>query len=114
MSGVGKRFLDSGYEDPKPLIMVDGKSIIEHVVNLFPGVSDVTFICNEVHLKTTKMREILLSISPNCKIYSVPNVNRKGPVDAVSKIFDSIDDKKQVIVSYCDYGTYWDFNKFLK
>jgi UTP-glucose-1-phosphate uridylyltransferase len=28
MSGIGKRFIDSGYEDPKPLILVDDKPII--------------------------------------------------------------------------------------
>ena len=35
MSGIGKRFIDEGYEDPKPLISVDGSPIIEHVVKLF-------------------------------------------------------------------------------
>jgi 4-diphosphocytidyl-2C-methyl-D-erythritol kinase len=44
MSGLGQRFIDAGYSDPKPLIQVDGKPIIEHVVNLFPGETNVTFI----------------------------------------------------------------------
>ena len=35
MSGIGKRFLDTNYKEPKPLIKVDGKPIIEHVCNLF-------------------------------------------------------------------------------
>ena len=35
MSGLGKRFVETGYKDPKPLIIVDGLPIIEHVVNLF-------------------------------------------------------------------------------
>ena len=30
MSGIGKRFIDAGYKDPKPLIVIDGKPIIEH------------------------------------------------------------------------------------
>ena len=47
MSGIGKRFIDAGYEDPKPLILVDDKPIIEHVIGLFPGVKDISFICNE-------------------------------------------------------------------
>ena len=113
MSGIGKRFLDSNYNSPKPLIEVDGYPIIKHVVDLFPGVLDVSFICNEIHLKNTDMENILKKISPNCKIYSVPNENRKGPVDAVSKIFNNIDSNKKTIISYCDYGTYWDFNNFL-
>lgn len=113
MSGIGKRFVDAGYIDPKPLIEVDGKPIIEHILNLFPGVEDVSFICNDKHLKETKMKEILLRLKPNCKIYEVSSENRKGPVDAVQQIEDFIDDEKEVIVSYCDYGTYWDFKKFL-
>ena len=97
MSGIGKRFIDAGYVDPKPLIVVDGKPIIEHVVELFGKPDDVIFICNELHLKTTNMVEILKRISPNCKIYPVSNENRRGPVDAVSKIFDKIDDNKEII-----------------
>ena len=38
MSGMGNRFINAGYTVPKPLIMVDGKPIIEHVCNLFQKV----------------------------------------------------------------------------
>ena len=62
----------------------------------------------------TNMMQILQNISSTCEIYEVPVVNREGPVHAVSLIFDSIDDEKEVIVSYCDYGTYWDYVKFLQ
>jgi len=34
LSGIGKRFIDAGYNIPKPLIEVDGMPMIEHVVNL--------------------------------------------------------------------------------
>ena len=114
MSGIGKRFIDAGYDVPKPLIEVDGMPIIEHVVNLFDRPDDVIFICNEVHLRDTNMTEILKRISPNCKIYPVPNENRRGPVDAIAQVFDKLDDDREIIVSYCDYGTEWDYEKFLK
>lgn len=113
MSGIGKRFIDAGYIDPKPLIEVDGKPIIQHVIEMFDGITDITFICNEKHLAETNMRNILHNICPKGRIFSVPNENRKGPVDAVNQIADFIDDSKEVIVSYCDYGTVWDFNSFL-
>lgn len=113
MSGIGKRFIDAGYNNPKPLIEVDGKPIIEHVVNLFPSINDIIFICNKTHLKKTNMRDVLLKISPNSRILEVPDNLKKGPVYAISKIFDSIDDNNEIIVSYCDYGTEWDFEKFL-
>jgi len=113
MSGIGKRFIDSGYTVPKPLIEVDGKPIIEHVVNLFHGVTNITFICNTNHLLTTNMRDILNKISPNSTIVEVEDNLKKGPVYAISKAFDNINDDDEIIISYCDYGTVWDFDKFL-
>jgi NDP-sugar pyrophosphorylase family protein len=112
MSGIGKRFIDAGYTDPKPLIDVDGYPMIKHVLDLFPGIKDVTFICNEDHLGNTNMEEVLKNICIDCKIYSVKK--GKGPVDAINNITDCINDNSEIIVSYCDYGTHWDFDKFLK
>ena len=42
MSGSGARFLQAGYQDPKPLIVIDGKPVIEHVCDLFPGNDKIT------------------------------------------------------------------------
>jgi NDP-sugar pyrophosphorylase family protein len=113
MSGIGKRFIDAGYNKPKYLIDIDNKPIIEHVINLFPNESNFSFIVNNEHLENTNIKNILNSLCPHSKIYSVPINNRKGPVHAISQIFDNIDDDKEVIVSYCDYGTYWNYNNFL-
>ena len=119
MSGLGERFVAAGYSVPKPLIEVDGMPIIQHVVNLFPGSTNVKFICNDKHLRdndkeTIGMRDILARICPTGTIYEVPVEGREGPVHAVSLIFDEIDDEKEVIISYCDYGTDWDYVEFLK
>jgi len=114
MSGIGKRFVEAGYTDPKPLIMIEGKPIIEHVVNLFPNETNILFICNDQHLRETNMREILDRISPTCTIAEVSVENRKGPVDAVLQAASHINDDDEVIVSYCDYGTQWDYHGFLQ
>lgn len=114
LSGIGRRFLEAGYKDPKPLILVDGKPMIHHVIDLFPGETEFFFICNDQHLETTSMREVLLKKVPGAKIFSVPVTNRQGPVDAVMQIANSIDDNDEVIVSYCDYGTQWDYKGFLE
>lgn len=114
LSGIGKRFIDAGYKDPKPLIMIEGKPIIEHIVNLFPGENKFTFICNDKHLQETNMKEILLSIKPNANIFQVSVENRKGPVDAVLQAQELILDDEEIIVSYCDYGTMWNYEEFKK
>jgi dTDP-glucose pyrophosphorylase len=113
LSGVGQRFINAGYTVPKPLIEVDGMPIIQHVVNLFPGETNITFICNDKHLRETNMREILNNISPICKIVEVSVENRQGPVHAVSQAYDIINDNEEVIISYCDYGTWWNYKDFL-
>lgn len=109
MSGLGKRFIQAGYTEPKPLILVNGKPIIEYVVSMFPGENDFIFICNNEHLENTNMREVLQRIKPTGKIFGLDTHNQ-GPVYAVSQIFDQIDDNEDVFVSYCDYFMDFDLN----
>ena len=111
MSGLGSRFVEKGYSDPKPLINVQGKPIIEHIINLFGEDSSFIFICNSEHIKNTNMKEILESIAPNSIVLEIPK-HKLGPVYACTFAFDLISEKEEVIVSYCDFGTYWNFNDF--
>jgi choline kinase len=59
MAGTGDRFVMKNYIDPKPLIEVNGKRIISYIYEMFDKNDEFVFICNETHLKTTKMREII-------------------------------------------------------
>lgn len=113
MSGKGQRFVDSGYTTLKPLIKVDGMPMIQHIVNLFPGENNHLFICNNEHLKTTDMRKVLNEICPGGQIEGIENGMHKGPVAAILQS-NNIPDNEEVIVSYCDYGTWWKYPKFLR
>jgi NDP-sugar pyrophosphorylase family protein len=115
MSGFGERFRRAGYNLPKPLIEVEGKPIIAHVIDMFPDETDFIFICNSDHLENPnyKMRDILKKLSPSCKIFSI-KPHKLGPVYAVYSIEQLIKDEEEVIVNYCDFGTYWDYRDFLK
>jgi len=112
MTGIGKRFLDAGYTDPKPLIKVDGQPIIKYVIDLFPGENNITFICNSKHLEETNMRNVLNELAPQGKIVSIPP-HKLGPVYAVTQISDMISDDDEVIVNYCDFSKYWNYQDFL-
>src|SRR4030067_3006453 len=113
MSGEGRRFLDAGYLTPKPLIVVDDKPIIEHIVGLFPGESRFTFICNRDHLTQTGMHALLKRVAPECEIVPIAP-HKKGPVFAVAQVFDRIDDDEAVIVTYCVFSKYWEYGDFLR
>jgi NDP-sugar pyrophosphorylase family protein len=115
MSGFGERFREAGYSIPKPLIQVDSKTIIQHVVEMFPGECDITFICNKEHLENThyKMREILNRIAPNSNIVSI-NPHKLGPIHAVLKAMSYLDLSKPTIVNYADFTCDWSFKDFCK
>lgn len=112
MSGSSQRFKDAGYTLPKSLIEVDGLPMVHHVINLFPGILDVVFICNKDDIQNTDMKSILLKVCPSAKIIEIDS-HKKGPVYAVLQAIDSIADTEEIIVSYCDYSTVWSFEKFL-
>ena len=113
MSGSGERFRRAGFKDPKPLINVDGKPIIAHVIDLFPGEKDFVFICNRHHLESTSMRSVLEQYCPTGKIIPI-EPHKFGPVYAVAQAYPEIDDQSQAIVNYCDFSCYWDYGHFKK
>jgi NDP-sugar pyrophosphorylase family protein/putative flippase GtrA len=115
MSGFGERFRRVGYTLPKPLIPVDGKPIIAHVIDLFPGETDFVFICNEDHLANPdyKMAQTLRKYCPTGKIVPI-GAHKLGPVNAVRMARDHIKRDVPVIVNYCDFTCYWDYHDFKK
>lgn len=115
MSGFGDRFVRAGYTDPKPLIKIDGKRIIEYIYQMFSPNDEIIFICNDIHLKNTKMEIILKEMVPNSKIISIPN-HKKGPVYTVlsTNIEEYINDEEEVIVCYCDNPYLWNYEDFKK
>lgn len=113
MSGFGERFRRAGYEIPKPLIEVEGRPIISHVVDMFPGDNDFIFICNQDHLAEPefRMEAILKEICPTGQIIAI-EPHKLGPVHAVLSAQPSIDLDQPTIINYCDFTCYWDFNHF--
>lgn len=111
MSGSGSRFVAAGYSSLKPLIQVEGRPLISHVLDMFPGEEDVVFICNEEHLSTTDIISVLKTLKPKGTIITVPG-KQKGPVAALTHAFKEIADDEDVMVSYCDFTQDWDYASF--
>jgi NDP-sugar pyrophosphorylase family protein len=113
MSGFGERFRKAGYSVPKPLIEIEGKPIVAHVIDMFPGEQDFIFICNNEHLNNPqyRMKEILNHYCPTGKIMGI-EPHKLGPVYAVKQAKNILDLAKPTVVNYCDFTCYWDWNDF--
>jgi NDP-sugar pyrophosphorylase family protein len=113
MSGFGERFRKAGYAVPKPLIEIDGKPIIAHVIDMFPGETDFLFICNREHLAEPayRMEAILEQYCPTGRVVGI-EPHKLGPVHAVLMVADLIDADRPTVVNYCDFTCYWNWSHF--
>ena len=112
MAGMGDRFVQRGYKDPKPLIKAGDKRIIEYILDLFSEEDEIVFICNEKHLNETNIKNVLSELRPDSKIVSIGQ-HKKGPVYTVKPHYDLIDDSEEVLVCYCDNPFIWDRSDFI-
>lgn len=112
MAGSGRRFLEAGYKELKPLIVVDGKPMIQWVLNLFPSENDVLFICRKDHLESG-LAEQLKGISPGARLKGV-TPHLQGPVMSLQLAIDEIPDSEECLVFYCDFFMLWDYEDFKK
>ena len=111
MAGTGNRFVQKRYIDPKPLIKVNGKRIIEYVLDMFAEDDEFVFICNDEHLAHTDMESVLLSLRPKATIVAMPK-HKFGPVYTVKAAYDHIKDDEEIIISYCDNPHLFDRKDF--
>ena len=113
MSGFGERFRRAGFVIPKPLIEIDGKPVVAHVIDMFPGEFDFIFICNQEHLYEPdyRMEAILNEYCPSGRIVGIPP-HKLGPINAVRQVEHLLDPTEPVVVNYCDFACYWDWHHF--
>lgn len=116
MTGYGSRFVAAGYKELKPFIKVQGKPIIQWIIEgMYPGEQNILFICRKEHLdKQSDMKQQLLDIAPTAKIFAIEDWVKKGPVFDVLRGAKYIDDEEPCIINYCDFYMTWDYDKFKK
>jgi NDP-sugar pyrophosphorylase family protein len=114
MSGFGERFRRAGYTTPKPLIQVEGKPIIAHVVDLFDPLSKFIFVVNQEHLedKSLRLLDILRGIAPASDVVAIAP-HRLGPVHACLSAIDLLEPDGEVFVNYADFSCVWNFQDFI-
>ena len=95
------------------MIDIDGKKVIEHIIDLYPKDSDFLFIINDKHAEDTDIINLLENGVDKKNIVVIPR-HKKGPVFSIQNFGDYINDEEQVVINYCDFSMYWDYNDFEK
>lgn len=114
MAGRGSRFAEAGYKDPKPLIPVHGKPMIQVVVeNLTPKREHkFIFICQNQHIKDYGLTEKLKSYAKNVEIVGIDGIT-EGQVCTVLKAKALIDNDEPLMTANSDQYIDFDINDYL-
>ena len=114
MTGYGSRFVAAGYRELKPFIKVQGKPVIQWIVEgMYPGEENILFVCRQEHLDNIPgMEQRLKELAPCSRIFAIKDWVKKGPVYDVLRASEMIDDGEPCIINYCDFYMTWDYKKF--
>ena len=112
MAGRGKRFEDAGYSFPKPIIDINGKPMIQIIVENMNFSAEHVFLCQKEHSEQYSLKELLELISPNCKIVQVNGIT-EGAACTALLAKEYIDKDTPLFFANSDQFVEWDSNEFV-
>ena len=115
MSGRGSRFVAGGYTLPKPLIDVNGKYMIEVVINnLKPSCKHrFIFVCQEDHIEKYKLNDIFTQACDSFEVVAINGIT-EGAAISVLKARAFIDNEDSLMIANSDQWIDLDINNYLK
>tara|TARA_R100000306_G_scaffold42211_2_gene40985 strand:- start:7838 stop:9208 length:1371 start_codon:yes stop_codon:yes gene_type:complete len=112
MAGAGNRFVQAGYTFPKPLIEVNGKPMIQLVVENLNIEANFIFIVQQKHYRDYNLQYLLNIMSPNCNIVEVNGITEGAACTTLlAKKF--IDNDNPLVMANSDQFIEWNSNECL-
>jgi len=111
MAGEGKAFKAAGYTFPKPLIDINGKPMIQWVVENINVDGKFIFIVREDHLKLYNLHYLLNLIAPGCEVISVED-SGTGAATTVLNAKHIFNDHEPITIVNSDQLIVWNSNEF--
>ena len=112
MAGRGKRFEDIGYSFPKPLIDIEGKPMIQLIIENLNLTGKHIFLCQKEHYEKYALDKLLEMLSPNCKIIQIDGITDGAAVTAL-KAKELINNDEELIIANSDQWINWNPQHFL-
>jgi HAD superfamily hydrolase (TIGR01509 family) len=112
MAGAGSRFEKAGYTFPKPLIEVNGKPMIQVVVDNLSLDANYIYVVQKSHRIKYNLDTLLNLITPNCHIIEVDGLT-DGAACTALLAKDLIDNENPLFFANSDQFVEWDSNEFM-
>lgn len=112
MAGRGSRFAEKGYSFPKPLIEVNGKPMIQLVVENLNINGNYIFIVQKEHYEKYCLNYLLNLIAPNCRIICVDGIT-DGAACTVLLAKEYINNDMPILIANSDQFLEWNSSEFL-
>lgn len=114
MAGMGSRFSKVGIKTPKPLIEVNGKTLIEHAVESLSIEGKYIFITRkfEEEIYNEQLTQILKRLKPDSVEIQIDKIT-SGCSETCLFAKDFIDNDEELLITNCDQLLRWDSEKFL-
>ena len=112
MAGRGKRFEDAGYSFPKPLIDVNGKPMIQIIIENLNLTAKHIFICQEEHIQKFAIPDLMNLLKPNSEIIPIHEITQ-GAAETVLKAKNLINNDDELIIANSDQWIDWNQQHFL-
>ncbi len=106
MAGLGSRFKDAGYTFPKPLIEVEGKPMIQLVVENLGIEANFIFIVQKEHREKYNLDSMLRLISKNYQIVEVDGLT-EGAACTTLLAKKYINNNNQLLIANSDQFVEW-------
>jgi len=112
MAGAGTRFQQAGYTFPKPLIDVEGKPMIQVVVDNLNIDATFIYVVQKEHRAKYNLDALLNLITPACKIVEVDGIT-EGAACTTLLAKEFIDNEQPLVMANSDQFVEWDSNEFM-
>ena len=112
MAGAGSRFIQAGYTFPKPLIEVNGKPMIQVVVDNLNVDAHFIFLVQKEHYEKYNLKQVLNLIKPGCDIVIVDGMT-EGAACTTLLASHLIDTDAPLLMANSDQVVEWDSNECL-
>jgi HAD superfamily hydrolase (TIGR01509 family) len=112
MAGAGLRFEQAGYTFPKPLIDVDGKPMIQVVIDNLNIDANYIFVVQKAHREKYNLDTLLNLIAPGCKIIETKGIT-EGAACTALLAKEHINNDAPLFFANSDQFVEWDSNEFM-